>query len=60
MIGELVIHEVPSLWSIVAALPVVALLISNFADPELVEVYLGDSQFLAILVTLAIAAVAFL
>jgi hypothetical protein len=52
MILELIAQSVPSMGAVVAAGLVVVLLLVTYLDPELVEVYLGDSQLVA---TLAVA-----
>ena len=52
MILDLIAQSVPSMGVLMAAGLVVILLLLTYVDPELVEVYLGDSQLVA---TLALA-----
>jgi uncharacterized membrane protein YraQ (UPF0718 family) len=54
MMLELIAQSVPSTGAVIAAGLVVLLLLTTYLDPELVEIYLGDSQLVA---TLALAAV---
>jgi hypothetical protein len=55
MIIDLIAQTVPSTWALIAALLIVALVVATYVDPELVEVYLGDAQF--VVGMLAVAAV---
>jgi len=52
MIHDLIAQSLPSMGALVAAGLVAILLLASYLDPELVEVYLGDSQLVA---TLALA-----
>jgi len=52
MIHDLIAQSLPSMGALMAAGLVAILLLASYLDPELVEVYLGDSQLVA---TLALA-----
>jgi hypothetical protein len=51
---DFIAQEAPSLWSLVTALPIIAVLISACVDPEMVEVYLGDSHLLVATMALVV------
>ena len=55
MIVEFVAQIIPSAWILIPALLIVALLISDYLDPELVEVYVGDARL--VVATLAVVLV---
>jgi hypothetical protein len=57
MIIDFIAQTAPSIWILFAALVIAALVVATYVDPELVEVYLGDAQF--VVATLAVAAVLF-
>lgn len=55
MIVDFAANTAPALWSLMAALGFLVLLILAGVDPELTEVYLGDGQILV--ATAALAAI---
>jgi hypothetical protein len=58
MIVDFTAQTPPALWTLAAALALLALVLLACIDPELVEVYIGEAQLL--LGTLALAAIVLL
>ena len=56
MFVDFTAQSVPTLWVLVAALAILAMIILASVDPELAEVYFGDAHIL--IGTLALAALA--
>jgi hypothetical protein len=57
MIIDYITQTVPSIWVAIPGLAIAVLVVATYVDPELVEVYLGDAQF--VVATLAVAAALF-
>lgn len=55
MIVDFTAHTAPALWALIAPLLLLALILFICIDPELAEVYLGDTQLFV--ATLALAAI---
>lgn len=58
MIVDFTAHMTPFLWALAVLLIVLAVAIFALVDPELAEVYLGDSQLLFAMITVAALVVA--
>jgi hypothetical protein len=57
MIIDYITQTVPSIWVAIPGLAIAVLVVATYVDPELVEVYLGDAQF--VVATLAVAVALF-
>ena len=60
MIVDFAANTAPALWSLMAALGILVLLILACVDPELTEVYLGDGQILVATAALAVIVIVLL
>jgi hypothetical protein len=60
MIVDFTAHAGPLLWTIIASLLILALVLFACIEPDLAEVYLGDVQLLVATLALALIAIVLL